>query len=395
MNTNLASYIMGMVIDENDHFYFVQKDGQTYALDKAEGPHQVGESVKGFAYTDMKQKLRLTTLEVTATQESFGWGTVTEVRKDLGVFVDTGLPDKQIVVSLDILPEIKDLWPKKGDRLYIRLEVDKKDRIWGILAYQEDFQRLARPAYNNMQNQNWPAIVYRLKLSGTFVYLPENNMLGFIHPSERYAEPRLGEVVNARVIGFREVDRTLNLSLKPRSFEMLENDAQMILTYLEANGGFMTLNDKSSPEEIKATFGISKGQFKKALGGLMKAKKINHRFGGRSPVLVLENALGYRAQRNRDHDVAGVLARGARPGAMLAVLGELVTLVFEVDERPVLLVALQDDAPALAAVTAVGTAESHEFLAAKMCRAAAAVPRAGEYLYVIYEIGTCHVIHCS
>ena len=85
MNTNLASYIMGMVIDENDHFYFVQKDGQTYALDKAEGPHKVGESVKGFAYTDMKQKLRLTTLEVTATQESFGWGTVTEVRKDLGL----------------------------------------------------------------------------------------------------------------------------------------------------------------------------------------------------------------------------------------------------------------------------------------------------------------------
>ena len=82
MNTNLASYIMGMVIDQNDHFYFVQKDGQTYALDKAEGPHQVGESVKGFAYTDMKQKLRLTTLEVTATQESVGWGTVTEVRKD-------------------------------------------------------------------------------------------------------------------------------------------------------------------------------------------------------------------------------------------------------------------------------------------------------------------------
>ena len=174
-------------------------------------------------------------------------------------------------------PHLKSLQLKKalaGDRLYIRLEVDKKDRIWGILAYQEDFQRLARPAYNNMQNQNWPAIVYRLKLSGTFVYLPENNMLGFIHPSERYAEPRLGQVLDARVIGFREVDRTLNLSLKPRSFEMLENDAQMILTYLEANGGFMTLNDKSSPEDIKATFGISKGQFKKALGGLLKAKKI-------------------------------------------------------------------------------------------------------------------------
>ena len=75
-------------------------------------------------------------------------------------------------------------------------------------------------------------------------------------------------------MGSEKLTVTLNLSLKPRSFEMLENDAQMILTYLESNGGFMTLNDKSSPADIKETFGISKGQFKKALGGLMKAKKV-------------------------------------------------------------------------------------------------------------------------
>ena len=180
MNTNLASYIMGMVIDENDHFYFVQKDGQTYALDKAEGPHKVGESVKGFAYTDMKQSSDSRHLKSLQLKKALA-GERSRKCKDLGVFVDTGLPDKQIVVSLDILPEIKDLWLKKGDRLYIRLEVDKKDRIWGILAYQEDFQRLARPAYNNMQNQNWPAIVYRLKLSGTFV-LPSREQYAGLYP---------------------------------------------------------------------------------------------------------------------------------------------------------------------------------------------------------------------
>ena len=274
MNELLATFLTGMVTDENKDFYFVQKDGTTFALAKSEGQHQVGDMIKGFAYTDMHQKARLTTINVTATRSTYSWGVVTDVRKDLGIFVDTGLPDKQIVVSLDVLPEMKELWPKKDDKLYVRLDVDKKDRIWAIPAEPEVFQKMAGPAYNNMQNQNWSAIVYRLKLSGTFVYLPENNMLGFIHPSERYNEPRLGQVLNARVIGFREVDRTLNLSLKPRSFEMLENDAQMILTYLENNGGFMTLNDKSSPADIKATFGISKGQFKKALGGLMKAKKI-------------------------------------------------------------------------------------------------------------------------
>lgn len=274
MKTLLATVLTGMITDENKTYYFVQKDGLTFALSKEEGEHQLGDMVQGFAYSDMKQKLRLTTKDVSATQTTYGWGQVTEVRRDLGVFVDTGIPDKQVVVSLDLLPEMKELWPKKGDQLYVRLEVDKKERIWAIPAEPEVFQKLAGKAYDNMQNQNLRAIVYRLKLSGTFVYLPDNNMLGFIHPSERFSEPRLGEEVTARVIGFREVDRTLNLSLKPRSFEMLENDAQMILTYLESNGGFMTLNDKSSPEDIKATFGISKGQFKKALGGLMKAKKI-------------------------------------------------------------------------------------------------------------------------
>ncbi|MEQ9809331.1 RNA-binding virulence regulatory protein CvfB [Streptococcus jiangjianxini] len=274
MNELLGTVISGLVTDENTQAYFVQKDGITFSLSKEEGTHQLGDMVKGFAYTDMKQKPRLTTKEVTSTRTSYGWGTVSDVRRDLGVFVDTGIPDKEIVVSLDVLPEMKELWPKKGDRLYIKLDVDRKDRIWGLPAEADVFQKMAGPAYDNMQNQTWPAIVYRLKLSGTFVYLPENNMLGFIHPSERYAEPRLGQVLDARVIGFREIDRTLNLSIKPRSFEMLENDAQMILTYLEANGGFMTLNDKSAPEDIKAIFGISKGQFKKALGGLMKAKKI-------------------------------------------------------------------------------------------------------------------------
>lgn len=203
-------------------------------LDKAEGEHKIGDMVKGFVYTDMHQKARMTTAEVAITRTSYGWGVVTELRRDLGVFLDTGLADKQFVVSLDVLPDMKELWPKKGDKLYVHLDVDKKDRIWAIPAQPEVFQKMAGPAYNNMQNEKLRAIVYRLKLSGTFVYLPDNNMLGFIHPSERYAEPRLGEEVTARVIGFREVDRTLNLSLKPRSFEMLENDSQMILTYLQS-----------------------------------------------------------------------------------------------------------------------------------------------------------------
>ena len=56
MNTLLGTIITALVTDENDKFYFVQKDGMTFALSKEEGEHAIGDMVTGFAYTDSKQK---------------------------------------------------------------------------------------------------------------------------------------------------------------------------------------------------------------------------------------------------------------------------------------------------------------------------------------------------
>ena len=122
-----------------------------------------------------------------------------------------------------------------------------------------------------------------------------------------------------------------------------------------------------------------------AVGG-----NLPHRLDGFRAVLLRDDPFRNRTQRHGNHDVLGVLARRTGARTALAVLGELVTLVFEVDQGPVLAVALQDDTAALAAVAAVGAAESHEFLAAEMRRAGSAVTRTGEYLYVIYKIRSCH-----
>ncbi len=106
-------------------------------LDKAEGPHKVGESVKGFAYMDMKQKLRLTTLGSLQLKKALAGGMVTEVRKDLRVFVDTGL--RGLLSSLDILRS--KICAPKGRSSHIRLE-HKKVIDLGDSVYQKDFQRL-------------------------------------------------------------------------------------------------------------------------------------------------------------------------------------------------------------------------------------------------------------
>ena len=97
MNTLLGTIITALVTDENDKFYFVQKDGVTFALSKEEGKYAIGDMVTGFAYTDSKQKSRLTQKEIKATRDSYDWGEVTEVRKDLGVFVDVGIPDRRLL----------------------------------------------------------------------------------------------------------------------------------------------------------------------------------------------------------------------------------------------------------------------------------------------------------
>ncbi|EOT42498.1 CvfB family protein [Enterococcus columbae] len=273
MNELLATIISGLIIDENEHFYFLQKNGQTFRLNKAEGAHQIGEMVEGFTYINQKQESCVTTKIPKVRKGHYAFATVTQVRKDLGVFVDIGISDKEMVVSCDELPTIRELWPKAGDQLFVSLRVDAKNRIWATLADEKMFKAMARKGQESQQNENVTGTVYRLKLAGSYL-LTDDYYIGFVHPSERYQEPRLGEKVQARVIGLRP-DGVLNLSMKPRAHEAINDDAQMILAYLKrSQTQTMPYTDKSSPEAIKQMFGISKGQFKRALGHLMKEKLI-------------------------------------------------------------------------------------------------------------------------
>ncbi|MCA9766313.1 MAG: DNA-binding protein, partial [Carnobacterium sp.] len=260
--------------DINEKAYFIQKDGVTYKLSKDESTnYELGDTVEGFAYVSLNKETILTQDIPTIRIGTFAWATVIDTRKDLGVFMDVGLPDKELVVSLDELPVLKHLWPKKGDQLMITIKVDEKDRMWGTLVPETVFDSLSKKASPELNNQNITATAYRLKMVGTFV-ITSDNYLGFIHPSERKDEPRMGEVVSGRVIGVRP-DGVLNISLMPRAHEAIGDDAGMLLAILErtAEGSF-PYTDKSDANEIRERFGISKSQFKRALGNLMKQRMI-------------------------------------------------------------------------------------------------------------------------
>lgn len=276
----LAHNITATVTDENENYIFAQLDGLTFKLAKDEliKLPKSGSKITGWAYENEKHELQLTKNPPKSGIDKYAWGTVVKVQRNLGVFVDVGLPNKDFVVSMDDMPALPELWPEKSDRLMVALNVDDHDRIWAVMATSSMIQGVSDRARKDMKNKNVEATVFQVKLNGTHV-ITKDYQLGFIHPSEREQEPRLGEVVKARVIGINERGE-LNLSLKPRAFEAIGDDAQMILSALQYSAtNTLPYTDKSSPDEIKAYFGISKGAFKRAIGHLMKAGLVYQKDG--------------------------------------------------------------------------------------------------------------------
>lgn len=272
--------ITAKVTDINDKDVFFQYEGITMPCprNQFEQVPAIGTALKGFAYEDEHHNPRFSYKMPKISESQYAFCEVVQTRRDLGVFVDVGLPEKDIVVSLDQLPLETFLWPTRGDRLMVKLVIDKKHRMWADLASADLIVQLSRKAKPELKNQDVTATAYLLKKVGTFV-LTSDRYIGFIHPNERDVEPRLGQVVNARVIGVRE-DGGLNLSLKPRAYEAIDDDAAMLLAMLKhSRQHTLPLTDKSKPEDIKAMLDISKGAFKRAVGHLLKARLIKQEDG--------------------------------------------------------------------------------------------------------------------
>lgn len=274
MNNILGTITTAMVVDKNQTNLFAQKEGITFkVLDENVNDFEIGDMIEGFFYINQKDEYVLMTSIPSIYKGAYDWGEVVEVQRDLGVFVDVGWMEKDLVVSLDDLPVFMNVWPRKGDRLFLTVRTDQKNRMWGQLAEINDIIQNAPEASEQMHNENVDGTVISSLKAGSYLYL-ENDYIGFVHPSERDREPRLGEAVSGRVIGVRE-DGVLYISLLPRAYEVLDDDASMIFTLLKrAPDHRLPYHDKSDPDDIRQYFGISKGQFKRAVGRLMKQRLV-------------------------------------------------------------------------------------------------------------------------
>lgn len=274
--TQFGDIIEAKVINENESSYFVQDNGVTYTIPKnsIDETLEKGEIVEGMVYQD-KDETNIMQLDLPDIRPGYyGWGKVIQSIHGLGIFVDIGLINKDIVISLDDLPEDERKWPRYGDKLYLTYQIDKKNRFWGVLAQNEDYDALKRKAPARLMNQEVSATVISDKGVGVQALTVEGYEV-FIHESEMDHRLRVGETIALRIIHVHK-DGTLNGSTKPRAFEALDDDAEMIYAILsKAPNNYLPYHDKSSPEDIKTYFGLSKKQFKRAVGRLMKEGRID------------------------------------------------------------------------------------------------------------------------
>ena len=98
-----------------------------------------------------------------------------------------------------------------------------------------------------------------------------NRYLGMLYKNETYLDLSIGDTCTGYIMRLRE-DKKIDLTLKKPGYHSIKNSGDTIVALLKEAGGFMPYHDKSSPEEIKKVFSMSKKEFKRAVGSLFKKR---------------------------------------------------------------------------------------------------------------------------
>ena len=182
----------------------------------------------------------------------------------IGAFLDWGLPK-------DLFLPFKEQTAKviEGKEYIVGLYIDKSYRLCATMRVYE-FLRTDSP----FKKDDWVrGIIYDISNNLGALIAVENIYNGLIPKTELIGHYKVGDRIEARVARIKE-DGKLDLSLKEEAHVQMNKDAEFILERLKQGGGVLNLHDKSSPTQIKEQLNMSKGAFKKAIGRLLKDRKI-------------------------------------------------------------------------------------------------------------------------
>ncbi|MEE1438927.1 MAG: S1-like domain-containing RNA-binding protein [Lachnospiraceae bacterium] len=220
---------------------------------------EVGDPIDVFLYKDSNDRPIATVKEPKLTLGQTARLRVVSVGK-VGAFLDWGLEKDLFLPYREQTTQVK-----AGDEVIAALYLDKSERLCATMKVYPYLQKESPYQKDDVVT----GMVYEISHNfGAFVAV-DDKYSALIPKKELYGELHVLQQISARVTGVKE-DGKLDLGIRQKAHLQMSEDADKVQSLLREKKGFLPLHDKSSPEQIRETIGMSKNEFKRAIGHLYK-----------------------------------------------------------------------------------------------------------------------------
>lgn len=222
-----------------------------------------GDTLEVFIYKDSSDRLIATTREPKLQVGEVGALPVQQVTR-IGTFLDWGL-EKDLLLPY----HEQTLRVREGENCLVALYVDKSSRLCATMKVYHYLSK--RTPY--IVGDQVKGRVYEISdRFGVFVAV-DDKYSALIPAREAKGKYRPGQILDLRVTEVKE-DGKMNVSDRQKAYLQIDEDAKMVMGVIDEFAGVLPFDDKVSPEVIKREFGLSKNAFKRAVGHLLKERKI-------------------------------------------------------------------------------------------------------------------------
>ncbi len=223
----------------------------------------IGDPVEAFVYRDSRDRMIATVREPKLSMGQVAELTVVQVGK-IGAFLDWGLEKDLLLPFRQQRGRVRE-----GDKVLVSLYIDKSGRLCATMNVYDNL----RTDSPYKAEDKVTGRVYEISDNfGAFVAV-DNIYSALIPKKELYGRIELGDEVMARVTQVRE-DGKLTLSIRDKAYLQMDVDARELMEIIDSYDGVLPFTDKAAPEVITHETGMSKNEFKRAVGRLLKEGRI-------------------------------------------------------------------------------------------------------------------------
>jgi len=232
--------------------------------------YEIGSEISVFCYLDHEERPVATTLQPEISLGEFQLLQVAEV-SEFGAFMDWGLEKHLLVPFREQRSKMQEghwyiVYCYLDSRTNRLVATNKLDRFLDNTNLSVTNGEVVDLIFTRLTDLGWEVII-------------NNQHKGLVYSNEIFKKVAVGDITKGVIKKIRP-DHKIDVSLQPLGVNVLEPAAHKIFDILQKNNGFLGLHDKSDPEEIKSKLQMSKKTFKKGIGTLYKARKIEIRENG-------------------------------------------------------------------------------------------------------------------